>query len=523
MSYTMNWPKERIFPAFGYDGGTLDAVASEEMSREEQAAMAALQGIVNRKRVRLLLLDSDSDEGAETWPRTLGLSFRRSTPLSLFKKYASEASGALLYCEEKSRHYLNLAFTAAGTLNAIPMTRALYDRLAGEGVFLPIAEDLTGLSFTTAREIYLYAYKTYWPKNTHRLLVSQKPQEAFHLRDLAAAAGCAVIFTENRKDEEREVFEKFLSDMEPGRSVVTGWYTEERSGITTATAFGLSTVPADLFSDFTVYAREKEIHRPAERQAPVCENKFYVALFVSDGDNIQYNQRFMRKFFDRSAPDRGRVAINWTISPALCDAAPDILNYYYESATEKDCFVCGPSGFGYAMPVNTLAEEIPAGNYLRSEEGFAEYVKLSNRYFEKAGLRAVTVWDNLTEEQRAIYARHADYLYGLTVQLFTEDHESVSSFQEGLPIKQLTPCYCTDAGHLSAVLTREAKAWDQRGPRFLAAQFSVWGKLTLADLPRIEKELQTVTGGRFEFVRADDFFRMMRAARNGESLSAEKA
>lgn len=516
MPYRMNWPEERIFPAFGYDGGILDAVASDAMDRDEQAAMAALQGIVNQKRVRLLLLDMSSDEGPETWPRTLGLSFRRSDPLTVFQKYAEEVSGAVLYSEEKSQHYLNLAFTAAGTLGAIPMTRALYDRLAGEGVSLPVAEDLTGLPFTTAREIYLYAYKTYWPKNTHRLLISQSPREAFHLRDLAVAAGCAVIFTENRKDEEREVFEKFLSDMQPGRSVVAGWYTEERSGIITATAFGLSTVPADLFSNFTVYAREGKIRLPVRRKSvgqdvPVCENKFYAALFVSDGDNIQYNQRYMRKFFDRSALDRGRVALNWTISPALCDAAPDMLNYYYENATEKDCFVCGPSGFGYAMPVNTLDEEIPAGNYLRSEEGFAEYVRLSNRYFEKAGLRVVTVWDNLTEEQRAIYARHADYLYGLTVQLFTEDRESVSSWQNGLPVKQLTPCYCTAAEHLTAVLTREAKAWDKKSPRFLAAQFSVWGKLALSDLPRIEKEMQALTGGRFEFVRADDFFRMMRA------------
>lgn len=519
MHVAMKWPEDRIFPCFSYDGGCLDAVESSDMSREEQVAFAALQGIVNRKGVRLLLLDTGSDEGPKTWPRTLGLSFRKTDPFTVFSRYLPEAAGALLYSEEKSRHYVNLACTAASVQNAVPMTRPLYDRLREAGSSLPVVEDLTGLDFMTPAEIYLYAYRTYWKKNTHRLLLSQNPKEAFHLRDLAAAAGCAVIFTENRREEERAVYEKFLSDMEPGRSVVAGWYTEERSGITTATAYGLSTVPADLYANFTVYAQDIAPRLCAERPAPPLEDKFYAALFVSDGDNIQYNQRFMRKFWDNSAPLRGKCCVNWTISPALVEAAPGILNYYYDSATEKDCFVSGPSGFGYAMPVNTLDEEIPAGNYVRDDSRFAEYVRLSNRYFAKAGLRAVTVWDNLTESQREIYTRLADHLYGLTVQLFTEDKESVSSFCNGMPVKQLTPCYSTTLEHLSAVLTREVTRWKGDSPSFLAAQFSVWGRISLADLPALEEKMNGLAGGRFAFVRADDFFRLMRAAREQKSDS----
>lgn len=507
----MNWQSDRVFPNFEYDGRVLDAVESPTMTRDELVAFSSLQGIVNRSAVRILLLDMMCDQGGDTWPRTLGLAYRRTYYYTVMQKYANEASGVVLYSEEKSKHYINLACSAASTMNAIPMTRPVYEALMAHGVTLPILEDLTTLGLTSREEIYTYLYDHYWQKNTHRLIVSQNPDEVFHIRDLVAAAGCAVVFLENRQESERNVYRLFLADMKPGEAIAIGWYTEERSGITAATEYGLSTVPGDLYCNFTVYAQDKPIKLRPEGPVLPIENKMYVALFVSDGDNIQYIQRYMRKYWTEQEQNRGKSCINWTISPALCDVAPDMLNYYYENSTEKDCFVSGPSGLGYAMPVNTLQEEIEAKNYVRDDNKFAEYVKLSNRYFERSGLRAVTVWDNLTENQRKIYAENAPYLYGLTVQLFTDDRESISSTAEnGMPIKQLTPCYSTTVEHLSKVLHREYHAWDKASPKFVAAQYSVWGELKPDRVAALEALLKEMSGDTIEFVRADTFFQMMR-------------
>ncbi len=508
---TMNWNENRIFPAFEYDGKCLDAVESPSMTRDELVAFSSLQGIVNRNGVRILLLDMMCDQGGDTWPKTVGLSYRRTYYYTVMQKYANEASGVVLYSEEHSRHYINLACTAASTLNAIPITRPCYEALLAHGIELSVLEDLTGLTMTTPAEIYTYQFEHYFSKNTHRIIVSQNPDEVFHLRDLIAAAGCAVLFTENRKEEERAIYRRYLAELTPGESVAIGWYTEERSGITTATEFGLSTVPGDLYCNFTVYAQDKPIVTRKEGDLPPLENKMYVALFVSDGDNIQYIQRFMRKYWEAQEKERGKVAINWTISPALAEVAPDMLNYYYTHSTDKDCFVSGPSGFGYAMPVNTLQEEIEAKNYVNHDEDFAEYVKLSNRYFERSGFRAVTVWDTMTENQRRIYAENAPYLYGLTVQLFTDDRESISSVEKnGMPIKQFTPCYSTTVEHLSRVLMREYRSWDEKSPKFIAAQYSVWGELTPDRAADIETNLKEESGGKVEFLRADSFFKLMR-------------
>ena len=510
---TMKWDEGQIFPTFTYKGATLDAVESSSMNRDELLAYATLQGIVNRSEIRMLLLDMHSDQGGDTWPTTAGLSYVRSDFLSVFKKYYTEADGVVLFSLEKSHHYLNLACTAASTRNAIPMTEGLYNRLMGEGLLMPVVEDLTTFTMTDPKEIYTYAYEKYWQKNTHRLLVSQNPHEVFHLRDVIAAAGCAVLFTENRRDEDRAVYERFLADMEPGKAICMGWYTEERSGITTATSFGLSTVPGDLFCNYTVYAQDKPIHYRPEVDLPALENKIYCAPFISDGDNVQYIQRFMRKYWDNYRDSRGKSCINWTVSPSLVDIAPDILNYYYDTATDKDCFVSGPSGLGYAMAVNTLAEEIEAKNYVRDDECYAEYVKLSNRYCKRAGLSAITVWDNLTENQREIFGKYATDLEGITVQLFTDDRESITSEANGLPIKQMTPCYTCTIEHWMNVLTREFKSWDGNSPKFIACQIAVWNQIKPNDIPVIEERMKEMTGGRFEFVRADVFFKLMREAK----------
>ena len=49
-------------------------------------------------------------------------------------------------------------------------------------------------------------------------------------------------------------------------------------------------------------------------------------------------------------PSRGKLPINWGMTPQLALLFPAIAEYYYDSATENDYFVCGPSGSGYLYP-----------------------------------------------------------------------------------------------------------------------------------------------------------------------------
>lgn len=77
-------------------------------------------------------------------------------------------------------------------------------------------------------------------------------------------------------------------------------------------------------------AGSKEFDIPAVPAKPKLENKIYVALTFSDGDNTQYNEHVMRIRWGSTL--RTKYPITWTVSPALYYCAPQMLNYYYKTA-----------------------------------------------------------------------------------------------------------------------------------------------------------------------------------------------
>ena len=134
---------------------------------------------------------------------------------------------------------------------------------------------------------------------------------------MAAATGSAVVWLENRISE-KAIMVKFFKDMALVRALL-GWYTEE-DRIGAGTQNGISTIPSDYFENSTVFAgQEGKVEIPKATKKPELENKFYVCVFLSDGDNVQYNQHKMKLLWDNEG--RGTVPINWTISPGLIDFA----------------------------------------------------------------------------------------------------------------------------------------------------------------------------------------------------------
>jgi hypothetical protein len=115
----------------------------------------------------------------------------------------------------------------------------------------------------------------------------------------------------------------------------------------------------------------------------------------------------MRKLWND--PGRGQVPMGWTVSPAMLDAMPGALDYYYTSGTANDALVSGPSGWGYTYP-NSFAD---AGM-------LDQFVSHSEDYLRRAGLRVVTVWSTVTGgingNVGSSFAARATSLLGLTAQ-----------------------------------------------------------------------------------------------------------
>lgn len=517
------WPEDRVFPAFAEPEEPLIVFPGDLLPGPEMTALACLQGFANAIMPRAVILDGDVTDWLDEYGYDYVIADRGNTYDHIRALAADSVAGAVLYSTERSEEYLNLASSVGNTMNAVPLTAELYDKWQAQGIRLPVLADLTALPYTETADIYRYLYDNYWQDCTHRVLVVQRTDLKYHMRDLAAAVGGAVVYLSCAGGEETKLFKQFLNDMTPGKSILTGWYAgQEKELMSVAAQCGLSCVPSDFFSNATVYGQNMAINMPAVPDQPALDNKIYIAYFLSDGDNVQYDMHAMRSYWNANSANRGKVAVNWTVSPALADLAPGMLNYYYTGATEKECFVCGPSGLGYTVPVNTFGET--TGNQFTSNDKFSAYVRMTDRYLQRTGLRVVTIWDNLTNDQRKIYSGEGDYLYGVTVQHFTNSSLRLrySGVVNDTLFIQMTPAYFASNPEGTTPLTQvendiksavDYLKYDGDAPVFVATQIDTWAFHNIADVVALERDLSeyyTKFYGRdvVEFVRADHFYNL---------------
>lgn len=500
----ITWPDDRLLPCFLDPAATVRSLdmPAASLSDTERIMFCTLQGIINRTRPRILLYNHN-EEPRNTWPsaHTLRVSpVSSSTPYSMVDLFKDEVKGLVLYSTSKSDHYANLAMTIAGLDRLLPVTAEVRAKLVANGMDFPVAVDLTSLTMTKATDIYQYLYDNYWSRCNHRLLISERPLIPY-VHDIGVAAGSACVYLDPRNSGEKAVLDKFLEDLTPGRDFVLGWYPEERSGIGEATKYGLSTVPADFFENTTVYtAVKKQIKIYPVPKRPKLENKVYATVYLSDGDNIQYCQHAMAKIFEQSG--RGKMPMNWTISPALADISPCMLNYYHRKATTNDCLVSGPSGLGYAMPYDELNHKYYASQ--RDKELITPYVQLTNRYIEKSGFRVITVWDDLSVPQRNVYADNCPYLYGLTVN-DVDGTRSAKDYGGWLCIAPQYPWYEPSAEGVANHFNRDIKNFDGTAPMFVSGQVTVW-EVGPDKLIALKDKLDALSPGNVNIVRADHWF-----------------
>jgi len=501
------WPEDRLLPCFlppASSVRTLDMSAAK-LSDEERVMFCTLQGIINRTQPRILLYNHN-EEPQTTWPAAHSIrttAIPTSSPYTLVKQFRNEIAGLVLYSNERSEHYSNLAVTIAGLGRLLPVTAAVRDKLVANGMDFPVVEDLTSLTMSNALTVYTYLYNNYWSRCNHRLLISERPTIPY-VHDIGAACGSACVWLDPRNTNERQLLDKMLKDMVPGRDIVLGWYPEERSGVGEATKYGLSSVPADFFENATVYsAVNKLIKIPPVPKRPKLENKVYAAVYISDGDNIQYCQHAMAKIFDLGG--RGQMALNWTVSPALADFSPSMLNYYYGKATANDCFVSGPSGLGYAMPYDAHNSRYNGNS--TTVKTITPYTQLTQRYLEKSGLRVITIWDDVSGAQRKAYADNCPYLYGLTINDWERQSGRLTTKVQSnwLPIAPLYPCYANGVDVITDFFNRDIKNFTGAGPMFVTGQATVWDAGP-DKLVALTSRLNALSPGNVKIVRADHWF-----------------
>ena len=494
----LSWPEGQVLPSFAAPAQVQDLILLRKDAVENEDELylfASLKGIVNRTRPRIFSYEgNDNGEGRYTWLQSLGLDYvEHGDPWDLLDKYRGEVAGIVVYDPEQV-HTVNLATLLAGERGALIASPRLVDRLTAAPYNFSIVEDLRG-KFSSKLAVYQSVYDDYWPEKDRRILMGINPRIIKGaVREYAVALGLATIWLDPEVEEESELLDKFLTTMPPDGHYM-GWWPDEAKGITRASRFGIPTIASDFSSNLTVHGGfDREIRiRPAP-PTPKLENKIYVAFILSDGDNLQFVEHALRKIW--SDPERGSVPLGWTVSPAMKDAMPGALNYYYDSATDNDNLISGPSGLGYIYP-----------NFYPDDARLADYVRRTEAYNRATGLRVTTIWNTITggidEHVGEVYARNAPTLLGLTAQ---NTGGPLSIYGGSLPGKPLTCNYCWDEENMGRHIAGASEGWTGDEPRFLLIQSQPWKGATPATFRKVAERL----GPEYRVVRPDHLFQLLR-------------
>jgi GxGYxYP putative glycoside hydrolase C-terminal domain/GxGYxY sequence motif in domain of unknown function N-terminal/F5/8 type C domain len=499
----IQWPPGQAFPHFPRARHVL-AADLEEVPRDEQIMFASLQGIVNRSLPRIFLLQP-GDEGKETWLAAgLGVpSTRLDSRWELLEEFRDTPTGLVVY-DPDVPDTINLATSLAGVRNTLVVSPELAARLGADGFDYPVVEDLRG-RFASRLEVYAWTYDNVWPHTTHRMLVGLNPlgqrTGSAYLRDYPVAARATLVWLDAAVAEERALLGRFLADMPPC-SPYLGWFPPgEFAATQLLSEHSAYVVPADWFANMSVWSGTRaRPRRPRHSKPPRLENKIYVTFTMSEGDNLQYIQRAMRRIW--GDPARGSVPLNWGISPLLVDTAPAMLRYYQETASANDHFVAGPSGAGYINPSPW------------PDATFRTYTRHSGRYMDAVGLDSVYVLNRvdglsewLTEDDVRAYADDVDprgFLFGWEVCTQTK---MLDAGQGAAPVPQSIVRLNNTLDELTASIAEASRGWDGRSPRFLAM-----GVLAMRMTPSDVAQAVAGLGPEYEVVTADQYFDLIQRA-----------
>ena len=488
----LDWPPNRMLPSFSTPAPTLDCMDLEQASTAEDDLAASLEGLVNRAQPRLISAERRSGEGKFTWIDLHGLKYQKLSLYDALLKYGTNATG-LVVMDPDQPETLNVATTTAGVNNELICVPSLLQVLTNAPYHFQVKDDLRG-RFEDKYAMYRFVLTNCWPRCTHRLFAGMSPGLHGHLRDYLVATKCATVWLGPGKEKDAELLRAFFSDIKPVHGVYIGWWPGEGDGLEWIAQFGIPVMASDVFCNATVFGGvASPINVPPIPKPPPLENKVYVAMILSDGDNVQFMQHRMK--MDWAKPARGTIPLGWTVSPLSVEFDPAMLNYYWSTATTNDCLVSGPSGAGYAH-INHW-----------SERNLNTFTEISAPYLERSGLRVITVWDWVDSKVAGAYAVHCPDLLGLTDQRGT-----YSGVDSGLRTIKLTPTYTSTTNEMVTWISNAASKWDEKSPLFIAVQANVWN-LGPAELVKVAA---TLDPEKYKLVRPDQLFILANQAAVGK-------
>lgn len=368
------------------------AIKSENLSSKEYVTACSLQGILAQERATVYIQDNDEYSEERLWELAGQYAFRVTYVTDvweLVEKFAAQIGGKYVLYNDYSDpninygdQSINYATTVSGAEKYLMVAKSMENIAVASG--LELGFDATAEGVNTR-----YIFNNYKDKLEKTILVHQDPTNR-KLRDYAIAAK-AMCYYSDLYDGDSMVKEDIMNWA--GENVpVLGWTANEINFVSANSLYGKITIAADHAQNLSFLSAGKEDvieqEKYTEREIVPEKGKHYVAIVMSDGDNVQWmSQDFGTNSRYYGSGYRGKFPMTWTTSPSLYDLAPSLLDDLYSSATACDEFIAGPSGVGYV----NIAEY--------GDQYYPEYAAYTAGYMEKTDMQYVNLLDNAVDPE----------------------------------------------------------------------------------------------------------------------------
>lgn len=391
-------PSDSIYPHAHGIAPTLFVADTHAWPRDERLLGRTVQGLANRETAQIWLQQKQYDPFWLAWLQERGdvkQVEQIGSLAELLKRFPPE--GAVVY-DPQQRHTLNIATMLAGVEGLVVATPALAEQHG-----LTIKHDLRG-RFKTNAEAYTWAFENLWPRMSHQVLACVNPSPDILLHDYLVSQKVFSFWISGWIDglepgasatEEKRVLADMLQRMPVNIPVLgyphagDGIGIQERPGVNLLSRTGKFLVPSDYMPNLSVLSATRPAETPMAplrqsppRDLPLENDKVYVALTMSDGDNLNtYYDWFIN---DWRGEHLGKFPIGWTLGPSAIDFYPAVVDWYYRHATPHEQIQCAVSGIGYAYP------DCYAAAFTDRARVVGEFCALTDTYMRRLDQR--TMW-----------------------------------------------------------------------------------------------------------------------------------
>lgn len=356
----------------------LKVIRREGLSREEYALASFLQGGINKKHPHSLLVDVDIylSYVKEPWAY-----IELWEAAELWKQ---EFAGLAVYDLQADDVSINLAATACAAEDYLGVPRALLDRFLDMPVLFDAA-DYTGSRAWRQEQVFdRYKEKLNPAGLVHQVVLGADFR--LELRDYAIFKGYLTFFTDEIPED--LAFREKVFAWADRNIAVYGWTADEIAFLKSVSSYGNYVVPMDWSANHSYFSGEtycKQQLRQKNRTAePLTPGKHYMAIVVSDGDNVQWLERDFAttSTYGQRLGSPAEYKVNWTISPSMTSLCPDLMQGLYDKA-RSDSFISGVSGIGYTNLMTYPESHLSA------------FARLTAEAMEEADLSCLCMLDNV--------------------------------------------------------------------------------------------------------------------------------